>query len=429
MSDEVFLTNKKSLLNSVATKYDQNYYSEANSIANTIETTYGFQNKISLPSVGFGTSSQLNMPADSFLGDVILHLQLPRTVANQSLCRGWGMASLASVQFLLGGSNSTSLVLQDHSIAQALFCQAETKEKRSELLHNWGEEQLGVMPVPAGEDAPTVDAYVLIPLPFSAICDKLPIDCTLLSSPIQLTFNFKQANAIYGGSAVTPNGFLKAELLMRTGKLSNQALSLRSAQIAHPSLRAPYPWVYAQRFQSAPFQGARESDGLQACSVLLSGFINSDLLGICIGLIKDSDVFPNGGNSPNPFNYADISNLLVSFNGSTLFNFPNLSSRACMHLVGQQQAPGFECSVIDPGTISPFISRPRDAFPVVLNFARGQAACLPAEILNTWRIPAQQILCQFNTPLGAGTTYRLYATYFYNSVVVMQNGTSDVVVG
>lgn len=426
MSDAI-LSTKNAILSSGGTKYNDLYYSMANSSVSLLECTFGYQNIITLPSLQFGSSSQINIPIDQFIGEIILHLRLPNLQANETLCRAWGYAMLQSIGYTFGNSNSTQIVLQGQSILQSIISQISDPMKRLEAMRLAGEEHLAPLIAQPGEDTPTVDAYLVIPLPFSTMCDKLPVDSTMLSTNITININFNQnPTTIYGGSATHPTSFLRAEVMLRQGKLSNQAASIRGKMLAEPELSYAYPFIHTQYFQSSLFQGKRESDGYQGCSVDLNAFPNADLVGISFFVVKDTDVNPTGGNSPNPFNADDISNVLVTFNGSTLFNLPAKSYKLTNMALGEQSASYYGNSIIAAGTANPFISYPKDCYMVYLDFARARSMCMHSHFFNTFRLPNQVLRIQFNTTLGSSTNYRLYGTYYMNGVVEFKNGTSAI---
>jgi hypothetical protein len=373
-----------------------------------------------LPSVQFGSSSQINIPIDQFIGDTVLHLRLPDTQTNETLCRGWGYRILQSLGFTMGNSNTTQIVLQNESIFQTVMAQISDPMKRLEVMRLAGEEILA----PTGD---YIDAYVLLPLPMSTMCgDKLPIDSTMLQSNITINIIFNQnPNCIYGGSATHVTAFSRAECMLKQGKLSNQAASVRSLMIAQPALQYSYPWIYTQHFVSAAFTGKTEGTTYQGCQVDLNSFANADLVGVCFYVVKATDRNPTGGNSPNPFNADDISNVLVSFNGSTLFNLPAKSYRLTNMLSGPQSASYYSNSIISAGTTAPFISTPKDNYMVYLDFSRERSSCVPGHFFNVFRMPNQILRVQFNTTEDS-TSYLLVATYFYNSVISFQDGTSIV---
>lgn len=425
---DAILSNKHALLSSLGTKYNDLYYSAANSSVSLVETTFAWQNIISLSSLTFGSSSQINIPIDQFVQECILHLRLPTTQSNETLCRGWGYAMLESLSYTLGASNSTQIVLQGDSILQAVMAQCTTAEKRSEIMRLAGEEQLSApTTTPAGE-TPYMDAYILLPLPMSTACDKLPLDSTLLSNNIVVGINFKQASAIYGGSATHPSAFTVGELMLRQGKLSNQAASLRQEMIAHPDMLYSYPFIHMQNFTSPIFAGALQAN-YRGCTVQLNAFANADLVGIAFWVVREVDKSPSSNNSPSPFNCDDISNVLITFNGTTLFNFPYKSYKLTNSVIGDQQSSYFQNSIIASGSAAPFTSSPKDCYPVFLDFARLRSACMQEHLFNTFRIPNQNITVAFNTEYDSSVNYRLYATYMYNGVAEFQSGTSAIYIG
>lgn len=435
------LSNKHAILSTLGTKYNDLYYSAANSSVSLVETTFNWQNKISLPSLAFGSSSQINIPTDQFIQEIILHLRLPATVANQGLCEAWGYACLSSISWILGASNSTQITLQGDSILQTILAQCTTDEKRLFVMQLAGLAAAGVpaspaVPflTPAQDDVTYYDAYVTIPLPFSTACDKLPMDSTLLSNNISIIFNFAQASAIYGGSGTpVPTQFTVAEVMMRQGKLSNQAASLRQEMIAHPDLLYTYPFIHSSSFVSAAFDGVRESGGFRACDVQLNSFANADLLGITFWVVREDAKVGTASTIPNPYVTDDISNVLVTFNGQTLFDYPGKAYKLTNMMIGEQQASSIP--VIVQRSIVSTSNTTWDSYMVFLDFARLRSACMGDHMYNTWRIPNQQLRIQFNTAYGNGTPssvavrYRLYATYFYNAVAEFQNGTSAIYIG
>jgi len=229
MEDGAYLTTSKASLQSLGTKYNDLYYQEANSTASAVECTFNWSNAITLNSLSFGSNTQVLFPIDQFASSVVLHLRLPVTTANQTLPRGWGYAFMSYIAWTMGASSTTQVVLQGPSIWQTIAAQCDTAERRSEMFRAAGEEQLGIPPVIIGQDAITYfDAYVLLPLPFSTGCgsEKLGFDTTLLSNNISLQIGFNPAASVYGGSdPILHSSFMTAELILRQGKLTNQAAS------------------------------------------------------------------------------------------------------------------------------------------------------------------------------------------------------------
>lgn len=426
MSDAI-LTVKPSVLSSAGYKYNSLYYSSASSSADLLECTFNWQNVIALPTLQMGSSSQVNLPMDQFIQDVVLHVRLPNVVANQTLPRGWLFSIIDSISYTFGNSNSTQIVLQNDGIFLTCMSQISDAEKRDEILRLAGEEVLTPLVAAPGEDVPNLDAWIVLPLPMSTPCNeqKLPIDSTMLSSNIVLTIQFGNNSKIYGGSgAPRPTAFLVAELLLRQGKLSNQSASVRSLMIAAPDLKYQYPFIHTQYWESPSFAGIRASQAVSACSITLNSFANADLVGVTFYVIKTTDKVPTDNSTPNPFNSDPISNLVVTFNNSTMFNFPGLSYKMTNMLTGDLGASYYDNSIVSPGAVAPFLSNPKQNYLIHLDFSRLRSDCYQQHMFNVMRMPNQYLRLNFNTSLSDGVTYVLRAIFHYNGVVEFANGTS-----
>lgn len=429
-SADQILATKPTLLSSPGFQYSSLYYSKYNSSVDLLESTANWQNVISLSSLSFGGSSQVLLPTDQFVQHAVLRLRLANLNANVVVPRGWGYAMLNSISYILGSSSSTSIVLNTDSILQTILAQCKTAELRDEILRLGGEEQKGPLVAPSGEAVPYLEAFCLLPMPFSSLCsESLPIDTTMLSNNIAVNVIFNTADSIFGGSGTKPAAFSAAELMLHQIKLSDQSASLRRDMISHPGLVYNYPFIHHQSFSSPSFAGVRTSDAGTPCQVTLNQFANADLTGITMYVVADGDKFPGGDNTPNPWNIDNISNILVQFNGSTLFRMNGSSFKLCGLLSAPYGAGYFENSVVAAGTTAPFVSTPKNCYPIFLDFSRLRAACMEGEHMNnTIRFTNQNLIVSFNTQYGNAVTYRLYATYHYNAIAAFADGVSSILI-
>lgn len=422
------ISNKRPNLSAPGTRTTDLYYSYVNSSVEVLESTCDWSMKIALTSPIFGQNNQVNLPMSAFVGQVILHLRLPNVVADQTICRGWGLRMIKNIRFQFGSSASTPIYLTQQAVWHFLMAQADTEEKRSELFKLCGEEVLAPIIPLVGGSTPYLEAFIPLPVPFSTICEKLMFDTTLLGQPITIFIEFEgNPRAIYGGSATPPTSFQIAELLIRQQRLSDQSKSLRTILDANPDKMYSYPFIMAIGYETASiFQGVRESDNGQAV-VQFNQFQNSDLLGIVFCVQAVTDLSPAGNNSPNPFHLDRITNIVVTYNGQSIAQLPGESYRAIASYMGKQGASYYKGSVILPGTVQPFDSDPVDEYLVFLDFALLRAACFPDHMDNTWRIPPGNVLqVAFNTTLGSAVSYRCFYTCFYNAIVTVQDGVSNI---
>jgi hypothetical protein len=158
----------------------------------------------------------------------------------------------------------------------------------------------------------------------------------------------------------------------------------------------------------------------------LNTFANADLLAISLGVVLNTDKQPTGLSTPNPWNFADIYNIQLSFAGQTLFQFPGKAYKLTNMLTGgDQDSSSIPGSVVLAGNTQPFSSVPRDNYLVWFDFSRLRSVCLHSHLFNTWRLTNQTLRLTFNTPLN-NVQYTAYCTFFYNGVAELQNGTSAI---
>lgn len=414
MQNEI-LSNKNVILSSPGYLYNDLYYSELNSSSSLVEATY-VTNKwsVNLSSPVFGSSSSVNIPNRDFIGTTILIMELPDVVSNQTLCRGWGYGAIDRIEYVLGSSNVSNLSISGESLWGVVASQCMTAEKRSEIWSLGGEEILA----PTGGP---VTASIVLPFPWSNCCEKLYFDTTLLSSNIFVTIVFKQTSAIYGGSGIRPTNMNSAIFTYRGAELTDKRQSMRDALISNPNLSYAYPMFHHQSTVTSAFAG--KTPGTGQCLVNLQGFINSDLVGIIFYAIKQTDVYPTSNNSPKPFNTTEISNILIQYNGTTMYNAPK-NSYKLINLFESQNSSTWQNSAIRAGASGPFLSDPIDNSFVFYNVSKERAACIHNFMPNTMRLSNQTLNVTFNTPTT--DNYLFYATYVYNGCCELKNGNSFI---
>lgn len=425
---EEFLSNKNIILSSPGVLLSDNYYDMYSHTASMIETTWGTGKMIqSLPSLGLGTTSSIYIANGSFLSEVYLHAVLPQINTNVTVERGWLYSCIESIQWLLGASNTSVTSISGEALFVQAMSQPMSEEKRSEMFRLAGEEQL-FPPIPLpGQDVPKIEGTIVIPLPFSSLCEKKGIDTRMLTSNIVLTIKFKQPNSIFGGSGVYPTAFQSCSVLYRQGDLSNTNQSLSVPMKMDPALMYSYPFIHAQPIQAAPFRGVRASAGGDGAIVNLTGFINSDLIGIAFYVVRTDSVTPATGNSPSTFNCEEISNIVIRYNGNIIYSAPDKTYKL-INMEGDQEASFFQNSIIQPGTVAPFNSVPVDSYICWVNFSKAREACVGngEHFANTFRVSNQTFYITLNTPNDSSVQYEMRGCYFYNGIVSFKNGLTSI---
>jgi hypothetical protein len=426
MIDLTYLKNKRTILANPGTKISSYYYSAMNTTVELSEMTFNNGRlQISLSQQNFNSQSQLVIPNSSYLCEVYLHLELPPTLPNESLCRGWGYAAISNLSFLFGSSNISLLSITGQTMFQQLMLQCETAEKRNEVLNLGGQEVLN-------NTSPFNNkADLILPFPWSSLCGmhhKKGFETDLLNNPITIQIQFGPNSSIYGGTAVHPTAFSIATAYFRQGDYTYKDTSLKPILARHPSLMYSYPFIHAQSAIQTTFTGVPvtpPSSGVatQRMNVPLLSFINADLISISFGVVQTANLNGSAGTSPSPFAYEPIFNISLLFNGLTMYESPGYAYRL-YSMMSQPGAGYVQNSVINPGGTSPFTSVPINAYVVVVDFSQKRSICYDSEFYNVWRIGNNTLTLNFNTPTA--TNYTLFATYFYNAICEIQHENANI---
>lgn len=432
------VASKKTILSAPGTKLSSLYYNVMNSTVDAVEITYNtgrYSNTLS--SLDFGSQSQVILANSSFVDTVYIHLELPNIHANQTLSRGWGYAIIRDLSFIFGSSNISQMTINGQTLWHKISMQCENAEKRSELFRLGGEEYL--TPVTRLNDAGVAErdpdavlsADIILPLPWSSasgLFNKKSFDTNLLQNPITIQIQFGVANTIFGGIQTVnpfPTGFRSALMTFRQGDLFNKGMSMRRELEVNPDLSMFYPWIYSQNYLPTQFQGSNNPSN--PISIPLLSFINADLLALTIGVVRTSLLAPATGQSPNVFQYDNIQNVVLEYNGTIMFSAP----RSSWKLFTTKSALGgqyFHNSLIQPtlnGT-GPYQSVPQDAYLLHIDFSALRSMTFEGMMQNTWRIANNTLNLRFTTEGDSTIRYQMFASYHYNSVVGVQQGQTQI---
>lgn len=416
------LTDKRVILSSPGTSFNDIYYSRVNTVQALAEVTYNVgRYQQSLSSLNFGGTSTVIVPNGSLLSVFYLHLEILPTITDPdvTLPRGWGFAFLRQITYLMGSSNVPNIALDKHSIFQVIMGQCENAEKRSEMLHLAGEEQRGLV---AGT---ILRADLIIPLPWSTAVgrdQKLPLPTDLLTNPINVQISFDLGSAAFGGAGVNkPISFSQATALMRQGDMLNRDAGLRPVMFKNPQLIYGYPFIHFQANQ-VPVNVTNTAQ----ITITWTGFINADLLGISFGIIKDSDQVTTGQNSVNPFNYQELLDVSVLFNGLTMHLSPGRMHKLT-NMNSMNGASYVENSILAAGIVAPFVSAPANTYITWIDFSRLKCEQFSGHYDNVWRVPNNTITMKFSCALGAAVgPAQIMSTFFYSGIANIRQGETTI---
>lgn len=430
MSEKVdeILSRKAPLMSNPGSVVASNLYYDANSVAVVAAecvSNYGRYSQ-SLTTLQLGSAGNFTIPNASFLSGLYVYAEIPALPANVFLPRGWLLNSISNISFILGSSNVSQIQVNGATHAAQLFLAAETAEKRNEIMRLAGDEAGGAAPQAPG----TINrAYMQLQLPWSRICalmKKLPFDTTLLSSPIIIQIQLKQAADFYTGSgiAAAPPAFLSYRVYANQIDLMDKELSLALPLMRDPSLMYSYPFTFIQS-SVQNFNGSISSSA--PVNLILTGLVNADLVGISLAVVR-SDRTSGGATGAQPlapFAYERIQNVLLQYNGLTLYDAPGQMYRLYdeQDLLGSGVLP---YSVVTAGGAGPYVTTPVDAYILFIPFTRVRNTSFVDMFQNSFRIANNVLNLSFITP--EAVPYTLYATYFYNAVFGIQQGQSNLII-
>ena len=334
--------------------------------------------------------------------------------------------ALAGISYLYGSSNVSQVSLSGKSMLQSLIAQAGSREKMSEIYALGGQET-------QDSNGEPVEAYVLLDLPWSKLNgagteSKRPADTSLLGSVITVTINIEQARRWMSGSgfaAYAGGSFTQAECQLRQGNFTGASkVDLKRIMMVNPERILSYPFIYTQQGTSQQFT----ADSGTPFIVNLQSLINADLIGITVGVIRNSDL-DNGGSGANPINpanYVPIRDVRLEHNGEVICEYPGLAYRFWNMNDCDGAAGSVNGSEITSGGASPYSSAPIEQHLIKFTFSRQDSFGFQNILYNCWRIANNSLGLRLTVPDASPTTYTLFSTYFYNGNLSIQSGNSFI---
>lgn len=332
---------------------------------------------------------------------------------------GSSYAAIRNLVWLYGTANVPNIELSGQGMFQAMCAQAPGREKLSELLALGGEEVLG----DSGGVSP--EAYVLVNLPWSrvnGIMDaKRPTDTTLVDSDINININFNDASKWMTGSGFRTyaSAFEKADVYLRQGDFTGGSrISLDRIMEASPEKIYNYPFIWHVSNKIKQFNASSAA----RVTLDLTGFLNADLVGMTMYVLKDGEIDNNNGaNSISPFNSVAVRDVRVLFNGETVYYAPGTSYRF-WNMNDFPGAKGYNNSVITTGGAFPYASTPVENHPIRLSFSRVDCDRYCDILYNVWRIKGGNPLqVSFLVPDPTPQNYTMIITDSYNALLAVQD--------
>ena len=380
-----------------------------------------------------GGSSQLTIPPNNGVQDIIITMEMPVGANGSSTFDGRGLALPASwayslikqVSYRYGGSSQ--YFLSGQQLLQAALRKCPNGAARDDLFNlggnaaagggagqsDFASPQRGYVWLPLPHTIPTAEGK-LPPLPTDLLTQQCLITCELY--PIASVFSVS-AGAL--GSA--PNALAFAEFQVQQVIFDDQSSAL-ARRVDMTSHALSYPIEFTQQEVVIPLQ-----DSVASQTISLTGFRSGEVKNIQCWITLDGDT---SGPIKNPWKWYAPEDLTMTYAGEVFARFDKGSSALWNLVNGRQSAAINEVLVADAGGGSCTITTPFLGRWVELPFAQSFDP-LTAHSMYTAGKPITNgiVQLQFNVPAAAvAANMKLHVSYNYNAVLTFSQGTCDYVV-
>lgn len=361
-----------------------------------------------LPAARYGAQSQVSIKNQNLVGKFYctVFLPVPAGTGKESavLPRGWGYRLCEEIECQVG--NSEQKRISWPQVFHTIFGQSSTSDEFGNYLECGGQQILGKNYT--GIDfAPwnIVNGYfvatMLLPIMSSDFCtgedEKLYFDVSCLNQPVNIKIKFSDYQSIFGNSYTPPaneQNFI-AKIFYREMAFTDSAMSLRS-NLSTSSKLLSYP-----SFEVSPGAGPKivtASSGNPQVTIDIQGFFNKDILSMAVSfhLLEEQDVTPSLMPC-NPFNTIPVTDIELSFGGSTIFKAPGDSYK----LIQQESStsPVYMTNTVAfayGGGI--YYYAPVRGYVIFFDFSRLRAICSKNHLPNTTKFSSQVIQLKATIP-------------------------------
>lgn len=415
---------------------DMYYQNAENSMKQCHPTTVENRYFLDLNSKTFGSANTLLFNPDEGLDHVILTLQLPApsevsgAYAGLALNKGWGYNAIRRVGIRYGGS--TLYYFQSDQELIDVLSDAEDSVKKDQLLTLGGQAMVSASSSAPGAgdfaDAGKRTAYVYIKLPHNTPSAQelaLPLPTDLLTSPIQVNIEFKQASEIFlqnstiaGGTPVLPQSFAVAQAQFKQIHFDD-----RGEQLARKVNMSEMSYSYALKYFAQEVFRVTNVQGGVDVPITLTGLRSGNCKGIRVWVKPTADA--------NVLNFVNPNSIQLSVNGLVYFD-SRLGQQQLWNLVNRKCSASFSNEIISTATaggVTSWVVTPSVGYWVWIPFAQhAEVLANEAELSHGLSLMNSIINLNINLPaLGGGATYTVTAEYLFNSTLMFSRGTAEYV--
>jgi len=414
------------------------YYANAeNSIKQCHPTTVENRYFLDLNSKSFGSANTLIFNPDEGLDHIVLTLQLPAPAdvtggyAGCALNTGWGYNAIRRVGVRYSGS-TLYYFASDQELVDVLS-DCEDSVKKQQMLTLGGQAMLSASSAAPGAgdfaDAGKRTAYVYIKLPHntpSAQENSLPLPTDLLTQPVQVNIEFKQAseffltnNAIQGGAAPTlPAAFSLAQAQFKQIHFDDRGEQL-ARKVNMSEMAYSYPLKY---FSQEVFRVTNVQGGVDV-PLTLTGIRSGNCKGLRVWIKPTADA--------NPLNFVNPNSISLSVNGLIYFD-SRVGQQQLWSLVNRKTSASFSNEIISTAVasgVTSWVATPSTGYWIWIPFSQhSEVLANEAELTHGLSLMNSIINLNVNLPaLGGSATYTVTAEYLFNSTLLFSRGSCEYV--
>lgn len=413
------------------------YYANAeNSMKQCHPTTVENRYYQDLNSKTFGSASTLLFNPDEGVDHIILTLQLPAPVTGAdyrglALNSGWGYNMIRRVGIRYGGS--TLYYFQSDQELIDVLSDAEDSTKKQQLLTLGGQAMLSAPSATPGpgdfSDVGKRTAYVYIKLPHNTPSAQelgLPLPSDLLTSPIQVNIEFKQASEVFlqsanigGATPVLPQAFALAQAQFRQIHFDDRGEQLaRKVNMSEMAYSYPLKYFSQEVFRQTNVQGGTD------VPITLTGIRSGNCKGIRVWVKPSADA--------NVLNFVNPNSIQLSVNGLVYFD-SRVGQQQLWSLIDRKCSASFGTEIITENNLGggsyAWQTTPSTGYWVWIPFGQhSEVLANEAELSHGLSLMNSILNLTLNLPaLGGGATYTVTAEYLFNSTLLFSRGSCEYV--
>ena len=433
------------------------YYSNLqNSVKQAHPTIVENRYILSLNSKSFGSSATLLFNPDEGLDHIVLTLRLPPpsdllgATANQSyynglaLNAGWGYSCIRRIGVRYG--NSSLYYFSGDQMLIDILSDCEDSVKKQEML-TLGGLALSCLPAGgntagnAGDFTSDIDrtAYVYLKLPHntpSAQELSLPLPTDLLTAPIQVNVEFKNANEVFNVSPyvantanaqtvpVLPTGFSLAEAQFKQIHFDDKGEQLaRKVNMSEKAYSYPLKYFSQEVFRLPNVPAGAETQQT------LTGLRSGNCLGIRLWVKENLPVTPDvsGQVFTQPNVYVTPDAVQLSVNGLIYFDSRN-GQQQMWNLLERKSSSAFTTTAVTvsaPNALPQYTQNQFRSTWVWIPFGQhSETLANSSELTHGLSLMNSIVNLTIKTPTApqGNSTYTVTAEYIFNSTLLFSRG-------